>query len=219
MRVLQMIRDVVSEARTEGFFGAMHELRVHLNAGNEKRAEHERLERNYIIRGEQLDKERKLHEAKKKYDESVYAELRQGYDAAMNGWGSTADERDAWKLRFEQLANCGLGPNKGCGSKCLSCCQRQYEGWMERAKKAEADNDGWKRQLDLYVKVWVRELGGKVYPKTHEIDSLALTTERMRRRAEQFESTYALVKKALAQLTAIPPAPDEAAATLKEATR
>ncbi|MGR4927361.1 hypothetical protein ACIPUD_11195 [Bradyrhizobium sp. CAR08] len=47
--------------------------------------------------------------------------------------------------------------------------------------------DAWRRAAEMYLRVWVRELGGSLYPKRHLIDSLALTTERMRKRADLHE--------------------------------
>lgn len=44
--------------------------------------------------------------------------------------------------------------------------------------------DQWKRAAEMYLRVWLRELGGKVRNKSHLIDALALTTEEMREKAE-----------------------------------
>ena len=37
--------------------------------------------------------------------------------------------------------------------------------------------------LRMYRRAWIRELGGKLIPKTHEIDALVLTTRRLRQDA------------------------------------
>lgn len=53
--------------------------------------------------------------------------------------------------------------------------------------KAEADlqrmtmdRDSWRREFDLYAKAWLRELGGKLVPKSHRIDALVVTTRQMK---------------------------------------
>jgi hypothetical protein len=48
----------------------------------------------------------------------------------------------------------------------------------------ERDAKSLRRDLEMYVRVWIRELGGKLRPKAHLIDALALTTEDLRKRAE-----------------------------------
>lgn len=40
--------------------------------------------------------------------------------------------------------------------------------------------EDWKREWRMYRDAWVRELGGPYVAKTHEIDSLVLTTRNMR---------------------------------------
>lgn len=54
----------------------------------------------------------------------------------------------------------------------------------DRTIAAEADAATWKRELEMYDKAWLRELGGKLIPKSHRIDALALTTELLRMRAD-----------------------------------
>lgn len=53
-----------------------------------------------------------------------------------------------------------------------------------QAKDNEQLARDWKHEFTMYRDAWVRELGGKFVNKTHEIDSLVLTTRRLRERAD-----------------------------------
>ena len=46
----------------------------------------------------------------------------------------------------------------------------------------------WKQKAEMYLRVWIRELGGKLRQKPHLIDALAITTAEMRNKAEQYSS-------------------------------
>jgi hypothetical protein len=48
----------------------------------------------------------------------------------------------------------------------------------ERADRAEGAAKSWKHHWQMYRDAWVRELGGWTIPKSHEIDSLVLTTRK-----------------------------------------
>ena len=37
-----------------------------------------------------------------------------------------------------------------------------------------------KHDFDMYRNAWIRELGGRLIPKTHEIDALVLTTRKLK---------------------------------------
>lgn len=52
-------------------------------------------------------------------------------------------------------------------------------------KRSEATIDDWKRSAEMFSRAWLRELGGKLVPKSHFIDALVLTTQRMREKADQ----------------------------------
>ena len=55
-------------------------------------------------------------------------------------------------------------------------------------KNVEKDRDSWKSEWDMTTRAWIRELGGKVFPKTHLIDSLVLTTRQMKTNLEALQA-------------------------------
>lgn len=226
MILIRHIKDVVAEVLS----AAKHELLAQLRAPGVQE-ELDILRLNYRERGEQLDKERAELQFIRNRNEEEIRGWREAKEAMANGWGMCAEELEAWKLRFAQLTDCGA--SKGCGAKCLVCAKRSNDGWMARAKDAEAlqaetamllaemtkDRDSWKREFDMYTKAWLRELGGKLFNNHHPIDAFVMTTEWMRNRSDRFEVTHALAKKALAHMQAIPADLGGALAALKEATR
>lgn len=46
------------------------------------------------------------------------------------------------------------------------------------------DASSWKRDCEMFVRAWIRELGGRLIPKSHLIDALVLTTRQLREKAE-----------------------------------
>jgi hypothetical protein len=58
-----------------------------------------------------------------------------------------------------------------------------------KLKKAEQDAGDWKQEYEMFVRAWQRELGGELINKTHLIDSLVLTTRKMRTELERLRQT------------------------------
>lgn len=48
------------------------------------------------------------------------------------------------------------------------------------AVKRVAELEAFERDFDMYRRAWIRELGGKLIRKTHEIDALVLTTRKLK---------------------------------------
>lgn len=180
------------------------------------------LQKQYMERGNALQFERGAAQAQKLEADNLRSRMLDFCAAAVRLLGQNADD---WHnvdhesvLEFLRLKlDCGLGPNKGCGAKCFACLQRHADGWMARAKQAEADQASTQRTLDMYARAWIRELGGRIRAKTHEIDALVLTTREITARAQRFETSHRFVKEALEQLTTIPPDTEKAIVTLKKA--
>lgn len=190
---------------------------------------YEALERNHLVlqhqymeRGNALQLERVAVQTQKLETDNLRSRMLDFCAAAVRLLGQNADD---WHnvdhdsvLGFLRLKlDCGLGPNKGCGAKCFACLQRHADGWMARAKKAEAEQASTQDTLDMYARAWIRELGGRIRSKTYEIDALVLTTRDITSRAERFETNHRLVKEAIEQLTAIPPNAEKALVALKKA--
>jgi len=53
-----------------------------------------------------------------------------------------------------------------------------HEGQCPVCWKAQRDELA--HELDMYRRAWIRELGGRLISKTHEIDALVLTTRQLR---------------------------------------
>lgn len=51
----------------------------------------------------------------------------------------------------------------------------------EEARRAE----DWRHEFNMYRTAWLRELGGKLIPKRHDIDAFVLTTKALREQAER----------------------------------
>ena len=52
-----------------------------------------------------------------------------------------------------------------------------------RCADLENDRDGWKRQYEMYRSAWLREIGGVIVRKSHEIDGFVLRTQQIYQQA------------------------------------
>lgn len=55
----------------------------------------------------------------------------------------------------------------------------------KKAQEAERRAEDWRHEFNMYRSAWLRELGGKLIPKRHDIDAFVLTTRALRERAER----------------------------------
>ncbi len=58
--------------------------------------------------------------------------------------------------------------------------EREHNAIAKRMEELAIDRDDWHREFEMYRKAWIRELGGRLVQKTHEIDALVLTTQSLR---------------------------------------
>jgi len=61
-------------------------------------------------------------------------------------------------------------------------------------KASERDLASWKDEADMLARAWLRELGNRVFPKSHLIDALVLTTRDIRQKAERFDELQSMKK-------------------------
>lgn len=59
------------------------------------------------------------------------------------------------------------------------------EAAVARAEKAEKLAKDETANAEMYARAWVRELGGKLFPKAHHIDACVLTTRWMKERSDR----------------------------------
>jgi hypothetical protein len=59
----------------------------------------------------------------------------------------------------------------------LAAAVRLKERAEAACATAEKDRDEYRREFEMYARAWLRELGGKLIPKSHRIDALVLTTQ------------------------------------------
>lgn len=69
----------------------------------------------------------------------------------------------------------------------------------DAALKDAAD---WNREWEMYSRAWLRELGGKLFPKSHRIDALVITTAWFRANQERWVREVNLVKQLRSDLAA-----------------
>ena len=69
-------------------------------------------------------------------------------------------------------------------------CLRKKKQISSSAQKIieqlEKERDDWKKECQMYINAWARELG-EVYQKTHTIDALAITTRALKKKLKAFE--------------------------------
>jgi hypothetical protein len=94
------------------------------------------------------------------------------------------------------------------GSAFCSLAETGIKVFENRAKDAERLAEDWRHEFNMYRRAWIRELGGNVIPKAHDIDALVLTTRALRERADKGTSLKERVKSegfhaVLSELTAL----------------
>lgn len=93
--------------------------------------------------------------------------------APVSGNGTEPPELDWKKCGIVELAV--RNPNVASYIEHWEGRTQAAEAALETAKK---DAESWKHHWQMYRDAWVRELGGWTIPKSHEIDSLVLTTRK-----------------------------------------
>ena len=58
----------------------------------------------------------------------------------------------------------------------------------EAIRKAESERDAWKGEFNMYRSAWLREIGGSIIRKTHEIDGFVLKTQEVYDKARKWDA-------------------------------
>lgn len=67
------------------------------------------------------------------------------------------------------------------------CMEKQISSSTQKIiEQLEQERDNWKRECQMYINAWGRELG-EVYQKTHTIDALVITTRALKKKLKAFE--------------------------------
>jgi hypothetical protein len=59
-------------------------------------------------------------------------------------------------------------------------CSEECTAASVHIAEVERERDQWKQEFELYRRAWIRELGGTLINKTHEIDALVLTSRQFK---------------------------------------
>lgn len=68
---------------------------------------------------------------------------------------------------------------------------------VTKLSDARQDAENWKSEYEMFANAWLREIGGKIIPKTHLIDALVLTTREVVKERDELSEK---LKKATADL-------------------
>jgi hypothetical protein len=80
----------------------------------------------------------------------------------------------------ELKADRSAHPAEETEASCADCGDVKHQTEPVEARKVE---EAWEQDFNMYRSAWIRELGGLVIPKHHDIDALVLTTRDQRERA------------------------------------
>ncbi len=72
-------------------------------------------------------------------------------------------------------------------SNSSACVEKQISSSTQKIiAQLEQERDAWKKECQMYINAWARELG-EVYQKTHTIDALVITTRALKKKLKAFE--------------------------------
>jgi hypothetical protein len=85
----------------------------------------------------------------------------------------------------ETAAPCPYVKRAGDGTAHCELAETGIKVFEKLAKDNEQKALDWQHEFNMYRSAWLRELGGKLIPKAHDIDAFVLTTRALREKAEQ----------------------------------
>jgi hypothetical protein len=108
------------------------------------------------------------------------------YTASLDNWGVFVEGEQYLIGSVVSTEYARQAVIEACADKIADIDERLRELGVTtpRHNPAERDAVSLRRDLEMYVRAWIRELGGKLRPKAHLIDALVLTTADLRKKAE-----------------------------------
>lgn len=83
---------------------------------------------------------------------------------------------------------CGYNPTPDPQATRIATLEAEVAAKDAEIAALTKDRDGWKIQHELYVNAWFRALDHRLWPKRHQVDALAITTQRCREKADLWDT-------------------------------
>lgn len=110
--------------------------------------------------------------------------------STIPSWAKTIRERPLpapqQKWLEERLLVCELDNRQAPLQSKIEMLQAQSDHFEQLSRRLENDRDLWKQEHMMYRFAWLREIGGVIVRKTHEIDGFVLRTREVYEAAQKW---------------------------------